>query len=1112
MTSNARRTGLLAAASMVSLAFAASAQAKDESRFGGGVDLRTDNPAVGLDLADISPFQSSYQGFSTVHSVRPDQVVDEPAVVPRNDLSPNALPPAGILDPTDITGVGQMVINNIPGSPGASLGTCTGTLINPRTVIFAAHCVNTRAASAYGSNTGGTPISFGFKQNNLPALFDWLGFNDPSKIFQTNVDSAIYNVENVWYDPRSVVPEGNFLQADVAIATLDTPAFDIPTWAMLFTPLDQQEHVTVTGYGSTGNGIVGSNTSGNWRRRIAENYVSFLGSLADRNVFLFGSASGGLPQNLYMSSFSDPNPAYNTATGKYDFGLFGPNDVALPREGITGPGDSGGPLILDQKYDIPLVIGVLSGGSRFFAGQPFGSYGTHSFYQPLHAFWDLIVANNPYVYATNKAGIGDWTDSRHWIQAMDPSYQIVINGELVNGLPSAPGEGISGEGAKFGDVCFLDECQDFTDPGEPTVGGDAYFVEGGPGSRNFVPNNIVANPGQGVRPRYFDVTLSAAGLTRLRDANITIDRLTVDGPTTLNITKTGTLNVLGDFTQLVGWTHIDGTLSANEAFLMTGVLAGSGTLRTPFFTSAAGLIAPGSTGSTGTLTIDGNATLASGTTLFIDLNRNGSDLLAVTGTLSLSDPTDAGSKGASLVVSSLVGSQPRYRQTFTIATAGGGIEGRFGTVGSFLGVLKPELSYSANTVTATMQAGSFLDLLRGASVTAKAFGKALDQLRAGSYNALGNFYGMVDLMDGNSLAMTFDGLAPTLGTDTNSLQRRQSNVLSFAVADRLSVMGGASGQMAVMGEPGTIRNGLAALGTGQPDVRMGIADLAPKGGSSIQLPEGVAGFVSGGTFGGNVDGASNLADGGQYGSYFGMGLERSVSQKASVGIAVGYADGRELTSSGTSRAATSQLAAYGSYKLGGNAYLGGMASMENVEIDTQRAGFDGGTDQRLYGASTMTRYAANAEIGVNLPLGKGMTLTPRAQLGYDLTNLGGYTEQGSQVALRIDGLNTESLSARSGFKLAGSHTTMSGWTVTPQLNADYVRRVGGSDDMTVRFAAADDIGILLPLDQGDTSWAEIRGGLSVARGNLSFGAGFETAIDRQAFRNDRAMVEFGYRF
>ena len=58
MTSNARRTGLLAAASMVSLAFAASAQAKDESHSGGGVDLRTDNPAVGLDLADISPFQS----------------------------------------------------------------------------------------------------------------------------------------------------------------------------------------------------------------------------------------------------------------------------------------------------------------------------------------------------------------------------------------------------------------------------------------------------------------------------------------------------------------------------------------------------------------------------------------------------------------------------------------------------------------------------------------------------------------------------------------------------------------------------------------------------------------------------------------------------------------------------------------------------------------------------------------------------------------------------------------------------------------------------------------------------------------------------------------------
>src|SRR4051794_38346262 len=42
------------------------------------------------------------------------------------------------IDTTNITGVGQLVTDEKNGF----IGLCTGTLINPRTVIFAAHCVN----------------------------------------------------------------------------------------------------------------------------------------------------------------------------------------------------------------------------------------------------------------------------------------------------------------------------------------------------------------------------------------------------------------------------------------------------------------------------------------------------------------------------------------------------------------------------------------------------------------------------------------------------------------------------------------------------------------------------------------------------------------------------------------------------------------------------------------------------------------------------------------------------------------------------------------------------------------------------------------------------------
>lgn len=83
----------------------------------------------------------------------------------------------------EINGIGQQIALNQSSATGASLGLCTGTLINPRTVITAAHCVYGKPAHAYGSNTGtsggtfgawadaygatnGTPLSYGFESLN----------------------------------------------------------------------------------------------------------------------------------------------------------------------------------------------------------------------------------------------------------------------------------------------------------------------------------------------------------------------------------------------------------------------------------------------------------------------------------------------------------------------------------------------------------------------------------------------------------------------------------------------------------------------------------------------------------------------------------------------------------------------------------------------------------------------------------------------------------------------------------------------------------------------------------------------------------------------------------
>jgi subtilase-type serine protease len=213
------------------------------------------------------------------------------AVVPADDKTP-----ADIVDGTDVTGVGIMYRDD-----GY---VCTGTLINPRTVIFAAHCVNDYDPSTYSTVNDGIPVAFAFQSNARPGLIDWI-----SNGYRTNTALSVYNVNNIAYNPDSLDPPAlSFLYGDTAMATLDTPASDVPTWAMLFSALPAPEtisdttgtgyHVTITGYGRSGSGTTGNSYGIDFRRKVAENFLGLLGSLDDVDTFLFGGGSG-YTQNLH---------------------------------------------------------------------------------------------------------------------------------------------------------------------------------------------------------------------------------------------------------------------------------------------------------------------------------------------------------------------------------------------------------------------------------------------------------------------------------------------------------------------------------------------------------------------------------------------------------------------------------------------------------------------------------------------------------------------------------------------------------------------------------------------------------------------------------------------
>ncbi|MEP3224392.1 MAG: autotransporter domain-containing protein [Parasphingorhabdus sp.] len=1073
-------------------------------------------------LAVPAHAQSTSPAADEAAHSRPVAVENEAHIVIRDDLTLDDPPPTGVFDNSvDVTGVGQMTVRGDQNSFG--LGLCTGTLINPRTVLFAAHCVNSRDADDYGFASGGTAIAFGFSADNLPAVRRWVGLDD-GVANETDVDFNIYNVEQVWYDERSV-PLG-FLEADVALATLDTHADGVPTWTVLFSPLREETHGVINGYGARGLGPDGANLGIDFRRRIAENMISSASSLDDRNNFLFGPGDPALPQTLYNTDFDSPDgeAVFDSENGRFDFDLY--DGAALPREGTTAGGDSGSALVADELYDKPVITSVLSGGSRFFGAeddpdpantfQPFSSYGTQSFYQPLYLFWDQIVANNAYVYASSRAGTRNWLNPRHWVQDIDPNYAIDVDGELVNALPGFEAPGVTGDTPKFGNVCFLDDCQDLStlsvelDEGAP----NSVFIEGGPGSRNFVPNNVVADPSAGIRARYYEVTLAARGATRLRD-DVTIDRLSIEGAARLDIRRRGNLKVWGDYTQTGGWLDLRGTLTTGEAFLGVGLLTGDGLFDPTFLTSVNGSIAPGRNfGDTGTLTVAGDVILASGTLSIFDVGRRGGDKLAVIG--DSDNPGIISLGGTAAVINKFGRASARFGQTFEIVTAEGGVENSFDNVVGRIGVLYPELIYGPNNVTARMRAIRFSDFFNRNGVTnafSLAFGNALDDLRDRSFTDLANVFGLIDVMEVGQLSATFQSLSASQAGRTTTLDQQQASTLRNLVSDRLSLMGfnrEAAGRIKIVGAPGVLNN--RQLTNSSAALLSFAGNYKSSSWSAVQLPENMSGFMSAGYNQSALAFGRSSSEDRQGSWHIAMGLELDLDDRSSFGTAVGYANGAQEVSGSLANVATNQASVYGNYRLDDNFYIGGQASMTHSRIDS---------DHRISGATALTNlntssltFASEIEAGYNI-YADGLVLTPRASIGYASYSVDGFRDATGDLGLAVDGIGRAGFEAKVGFKISGQAKMRyaSSWTFQPEMKIDFVNRISGNDtSFRLRFLEAENLPFALPIGLQDASYGELKGGFSFANGPLNIGAAVESRIGQQIYRDNRAVLNMAVRF